>query len=59
MLRIDRSSDRPDSARPPLDPDHDPLLGSEVVDPGDDPLCEPAGLLPPHQPKDTIALAWR
>ena len=31
QLRVDRAADRPDSLRPALDPEHDPLLSAGVV----------------------------
>ena len=45
VLRVDRAADRPDAALLPLDPEDDALGRASVVEPLDDALGEPSGLL--------------
>ena len=60
VLRVDGAAHRPDAALLALDPDHDALGRSGVVEPVDDALGEAACLLlSAHRDQDTIALRGR
>ena len=61
VLRVDGAADRPDAALLPLDPDHDALVASRVVDPAEQRSAHRAiGRLATHERRiQSPAMAFR